>query len=188
MVVLTVMRFDANQRTFFTMGNPGAEVIVSKAALSFKSCFDDAADGRVRSDGFVSNGRNKRPSLPKSLGQMTHFKGLNIFKWDGVPNKDIEFLDTAATFYHAYLQVFKQKTSSRANWETVKETFDDLSKFLSKTDGNCGLFSSLRGKVVLQGTMSNKRATKHLRDASFGFAKVIECDFFFVRTRKQKFF
>ena len=75
-----VKRFDANQRTFFTVGNPGAEVIVSKAALSFKCCFDDAADGRVRSDGFVSNGRNKRPSLPKSLGQMTHFKGLNIFK------------------------------------------------------------------------------------------------------------
>ena len=32
----------------------------------------------------------------------------------------------------------------------------------------------------MQGTMSNKRATKHLRDASFGFSKVIECENFFL--------
>ena len=87
-------------------GNSGVEVIVSKAALSFSSCFDNALEVRIRSDGLVHKGGKERLSIPKALGQVVQFKGLSIFKWDGVPMKKIQFLDMAKTLHQAYFKVF----------------------------------------------------------------------------------
>ena len=154
-----------------------SKVVVSKTDLEMRSCFDDY-EGRVGSIGMVSNGPHKRLSLPKTFGQLVYFKNLEIFKWNGQPSNDIVFLYTAITLNKAYLRVKNKKTSRRSDWETTLKTFCDLAQFPSKSDCGRYLFSSLVGKVVLQGTMSNHRATETL-SRSFGFKKVLDCDNFF---------
>ena len=59
---------------------PGAEVIQSKAALTFVACFDDFKDGFVGNDGMVYNGKSKRQSLPKKFGQEVFFRKVEVFK------------------------------------------------------------------------------------------------------------
>ena len=155
-----------------------SEVIISKAALAFRSCYDEFKEGRVRSDGLVSNGPRKKPSLPKTFGQVVYFRNLEIFKWNGQTSNDEVCVDTALTLQQAFSQVKNKKTDRRSNWETTFSTFCDIAKFPSKTDFGRDLFSSFAGKIVLQGTMSNRRATEHL-SCSFAFLKVIDCENFF---------
>ena len=126
----------------------------------------------------MSNGSGKKPSLPKTFDQLVYFKNLEIFKLNGQTSNVEVCFDTALTLLEAYTRVKNKKTDRRSNWETTFNTFCDLGKFPSKTDFGRGLFSSFAGKVVLQGTMSNQRATEHL-SCSFGFLKVLECENFF---------
>ena len=77
----------------------GTEVIISKAALKFKSCFSDSK--RVNIDGVVCNGTNKRKSLPKELGQEVYFREIEIFIWDGKPIEEVNFSETKNTLQKA---------------------------------------------------------------------------------------
>ena len=74
------------------LATPGAEIIVSKAALSFKALFSDIEHG-LRERNLVVRGKKTR-AIPKQYGQISKFKNVKIFIWNGVPSEEIEFKDT----------------------------------------------------------------------------------------------
>ena len=176
------------RKVFFT---PGAEVIQSKAALTFVACFDDLKDGFVGNDGMVNNGKTKRQSLPKKFGQEVFFRKVEVFKWNGIPNEEIKFVDTAKTLRLVLERIRDRKTSLRSAWETTFQTCRDISTLPSFNDGKRGVFESLaEGKMrVLQGTNSNGRINEYLADPSFGFSKIVNCEniFNFILSESDSF-
>ena len=174
-----VKKIESTSSLSFVRATPGADIIISKAALTFRPCFDDIIEGRVGNNGLVCNGANKRPSQPKTFGQLTFFTGVEIFKWNGIGDRKVAFHDTTQTLWSAFLLVKNKNTAERSSWETTFNTFCDVANFPSKTDCGHSLFSSFKGKVILQGTMSNHRATEILSSRFFGFSKVLECKNFF---------
>ena len=59
------------------LSTPGAEVIISKAALAFKCLFSDSA--RIGSQGELIVSGKKSRAVPKEFGKVTGFKNVEIF-------------------------------------------------------------------------------------------------------------
>ena len=68
----------------------------------------------------------------------------------------------------------------RSNWRTLGETWDEIASWKSSLTGK-STFDFLRGKTVLEATISDGYSTNYLQrnKNKFGFAKVLGCSDFF---------
>ena len=82
--------------------------------MSFKALFSDIKGGGLSEGNLVVSGKKTR-AIPKQYGQISKFKNVEIFIWNGVPNDEIEFKDTRQSLWKAFRKVEFKRTSERSN-------------------------------------------------------------------------